>query len=187
MKRDLPSLEESVRILRTTHTRRAPKAPPPVNKQVQPLLKSLQARFEGLEDGTSKLKNRWPEIVGESLSKLCEPVRLIKGRQSAANPTGGALEIRVMGAYAPLIQHQSAVLIDRINLFLGGKPVARLRLIQGPLLQKAKPQPVARPKPLTPQEELSLQQSVSHVEDEKLKKSLLMLGRAIIKRQNMPK
>ena len=179
----MPSLEDSIRILRTTHTKRAPKAPPPVQKQVQPLLKSLQARFEAIDDGAGRLKGRWKEIVGESLSKLCEPVRIIKGRQSAANPSGGTLEIRVMGAYAALIQHQSSVLIDRINLYLGGKQIERLRLIQGPLMTQAKAPPQPRPQPLTAQDELQLQQSLADVQDEKLKKTLLLLGRAVMKRQ----
>lgn len=179
MKRSLPSIEDSVRILRTTHTKRAPKAPPPVKKQVQPLLKSLQARFEGKEDEAFKLKGRWAEIVGESLGRLSEPVRLIKGKANV----GGALEIRVQGAYATLIQHQSQTLVDRINLYLGGKPVGRLRIIQGPLTTRTRPPPLQRPAPLTASEELSLQQSVGDVTDERLKATLLRLGRAIVKRQ----
>ena len=181
MKRPLPSLEDSLRILRTTHTKRMPKAPPPITRQVQPLLKSLQARFEQMDDGSGKLKNRWTEIAGESLAKLCEPVRIIKGRAHGA----GALEIRVMGAYAPLVQHQSANLIDRVNLYLGARTIDKLRIIQGPLTQTPKKPQYARPKPLSAQEELALQQSLSDVEDEKLKKSLLLLGRSILKRENM--
>ena len=185
MKRPLPSLEDSVRILRTTHTKRAPRVGPSVQKQVQPLLKSLTARFEALEDGSSKLKARWPEIVGDTLAKLCEPVRVIKTRSTAANPKGGVLEIRVAGAYAALIQHQSAVLLDRINLYLGGRSIERLRLIQGPLTTPAKAPPPARPQPLSAAEELKLQQSLGDVPDEKLKKTLLLLGRAVMKRQKM--
>ena len=174
-----------MRILRTIHTKRAPRAGPSVQKQVQPLLKSLTARFEGLEDGSSKLKARWPEIVGETLSKLCEPVRVIKTRSTAANPKGGVLEIRVAGAYAALIQHQSATLLDRINLYLGGKSIERLRLIQGPLTTPSKAPPPPRPQPLSAAEELHLQQSLCDVPDDKLRKTLLMLGRAVVKRQKM--
>jgi hypothetical protein len=180
MKRPLPSLEESLHILRTTRTRRMPKAPPPITRQVQPLLKSLQARFEQMDDGSGKLKSRWTEIVGESLARLCEPIRIIKGRAHGS----GALEIRVMGAYAPLVQHQSATLIDRINLFLGAKTIDRLRIIQGPLTQTSNKKPVSpKPKPLSAQEDLALQQSLSDVGNETLKKSLLQLGRSILKHE----
>ena len=181
MKRSLPSLEESVRILRTTHTKRAPRAGPPVQKQVQPLLKSLQARFEANDDGAGRLKTRWNEVVGEQLSRLCEPVRIIKGK---GRP--GTLEIRVAGAYAPLIQHQSQVVIDRINLYLGSGTIDRLRLIQGPLSVKpGAPQPV-RPKPLNAAEELRLRESVSDVGDEKLREALLKLGRGVLQKSKRP-
>ena len=182
MKRSLPSLEESVRILRTTHTKRAPRAGPPVQKQVQPLLKSLQARFEANDDGAGKLKSRWDEVVGEQLSKLCEPVRIIKGKGGRSGFLAGTLEIRVAGAYAPLIQHQSQVVIDRINLYLGSGTIDRLRLIQGPLsVQPRAPQP-SRPKPLNAAEELRLRESVSDVADEKLRNALLKLGRGVLQK-----
>jgi len=181
MKRSLPSLEESVRILRTTHTKRAPRAGPPVQKQVQPLLKSLQARFEANDDGAGKLKSRWNEVVGEQLSKLCEPVRIIKGK---GRP--GTLEIRVAGAYAPLIQHQSQVVIDRINLYLGTGTIDRLRLIQGPLSVQPKATQPARPKPLNAAEELRLRESVSDVTDEKLRDALLKLGRGVLQKSKTP-
>ncbi len=179
MKRSLPSLEESIRILRTTHTKRAPRAGPSVKKQVQPLLKSLEAKFAAADDGAGKLQARWPEIVGDSLSKLCEPVRIIKGRTGA----GGALEIRVGGAYAALIQHQSATLIGRINLYLGAGTIIRLRLIQGPLTQPARRPPAPRPQPLAAADELRLQQAVADIGDVRLKNALLRLGRAVVQRE----
>ncbi len=177
MKRSLPSLEESVRILRTTHTKRAPRAGPPVQKQVQPLLKSLQARFEANDDGSGRLKTRWNEVVGEPLSRLCEPVRIIKGKGKP-----GTLEIRVAGAYAPLIQHQSQVVIDRVNLYLGTGTVDRLRLIQGPLSVQPKATQPARPKPLNAAEELRLRESLGDVADDRLRETLLKLGRAVLQK-----
>lgn len=178
MKRSLPSLEESLRILRTTRTRPMPKAPPRVQKQVQPLLKSLEKRFEGLDDGAARLQRRWPEIVGESLAKLCEPVRVIKSK------TGGALEIRTANsASATLINHHAPALLDRINLFLGGGRIERLRIIQGPLAVRPRTTVPTRHVPLTAVEELSLQHSLDHVADDKLKASLLKLGRSVLKRQ----
>ncbi|MGZ3298143.1 MAG: DUF721 domain-containing protein [Asticcacaulis sp.] len=178
MKRSLPSLEESLRILRSTHTRRAPRTGPPVQKQVQPLLKSLQERFEANDDGSGKLKGRWTEIVGQQLAKLCEPVRIVRGKGKP-----GTLEIRVGGAYAPLIQHQSAILIDRVNLYLGTGTVDRLRLVQGPLSLPQKPPPPARPRPLNAAEELCLREQLAGIEDERLKASLLKLGRAVLQKQ----
>lgn len=166
-----------MRILRTTHTKRAPRAGPTVQKQVQPLLKSLQAKFEANDDGSGKLKARWVEVVGDKLSKVCEPVRIVKGK---GRP--GTLEIRVAGAYAPLIQHQSQVVIDRINLYLGTGTIDKLRLIQGPLSAKPQAAQPARPKPLNAAEELRLRESVGDVADDKLREALLKLGRGVMQK-----
>ncbi len=167
-----------MRILRTTHTRRAPRPAPPVQKQVQPLLKSLEEKFAARDDGSGRLRNRWPEIVGESLGRLTEPVRIIKGR----NGSSGTLEIRTAGSYAPLIQHQSAGLLERINLFLGAGAIARLRIVQGPLSQPARLPAPPRPLPLTAADELRLRETVADVGDERLKNALLRLGRAVVQR-----
>ncbi|WP_140984972.1 DUF721 domain-containing protein [Asticcacaulis tiandongensis] len=175
MKRDLPSLEEAVHILRSTRTRRAPKPPPPVNRQIAPLLKSLNERFEAYDTGAGRLKSRWPEIVGETVARLSEPAKIIKGK-------AGTLELKVEGAYAAAIQHQSQPIIDRVNLFLGAGTISRLRIVQGPVT-KAKtttaPQPL---KPLPAAEDLKLQQSLSDISDEKLKRELLKLGRAVLQK-----
>lgn len=183
MKRPLPSIEESVRILRTTRTKRAPRAGPTISKQVNPLLKSLEAKFAALDDGSSKLRDRWKEIAGESLARICEPVKIIKTRSTAANPRAGTLEVRVTGAFAPLVQHQSAVLIDRVNLYMGGKAIERIRIVQGPLSTPQKAPPPPRPRPLDAREEVELQQMVADVEDPKLRADLLRLGRSIMQRR----
>ncbi|MFT4090834.1 MAG: DciA family protein [Asticcacaulis sp.] len=176
MKRDLPSIEEAVHILRTVRTRRAPKAPPPVNRQIAPLLKSLNDRFESYDTGAGRLKSRWPEIVGETVARLSEPAKVIKGKI-------GTLELRVEGAYAAAIQHQSQPIIDRVNLFLGAGTIGRLRIIQGPVT-KARTTTAAQPvKPLSAVEDLKLQQSLNDVSDEKLKRELLKLGRAVLQKQ----
>lgn len=177
MKRSLPSLEDSVRILQTMRTKRAPKPRPPIVKQVQPFLKSLETKFAGLDDGLGALKGRWPEIVGASLGKVSEPVRIIRSK------TTGALEIRVMGAYAPLIQHQSATLLDRINLYFGGRRIDRLRIVQGPLSTPVRTPAPAPPLPLSPQEELALQKEVADVADDRLRAQLIKLGRGVMRRQ----
>ena len=181
----MPSIEESVRILRTNRTKRAPRVGPTVSKQVNPLLKSLEAKFAALDDGSSKLRDRWREIAGESLARICEPVKIIKTRSTAANPRAGTLEVRVTGAFAPLVQHQSAVLIDRVNLYMGGKAIERIRLVQGPLSTPQKAPPPPRPRPLDAREELELQQMVADVTDDRIRADLLRLGRSILQRRKM--
>ncbi len=146
-------------------------------------MKSLQAKFDALDDGSGKLRDRWPEIAGESLARICEPVKIIRQRSTAAAPRAGTLEVRVSGAFAPLVQHQSATLIDRVNLYLGGRQVERIRIVQGVLTTKAKTPPPPRPRPLDAREEVELQGMVADIDDPQLKKDLLKLGRSIMLRQ----
>ncbi|GGZ37112.1 DUF721 domain-containing protein [Asticcacaulis endophyticus] len=201
MKRTLPSLEDAVAILRATRTKRMPKPPPPVNRQITPLLKSLSARFEAYDTGAGRLKSRWPEIVGESLAKLSEPAKIITNRP-ATKPTArgslsknapvpantksvGILEIRCEGAYAPILQHQQDLIMSRVNLFLGAGSVGRLRIVQGQVSQTTRQATAAvQSRPLNAEQELALQNSLKDVSDDRLRQTLLKLGRSVIARDN---
>jgi len=155
--------------------------PPPVNRQITPLIKTLNERFEAYDTGAGRLKNRWPEIVGDTVARVTEPVKLIRARAGAKS--GGTLDLRVEGSFASVIQHQNRVIIDRVNLFLGAGTVDRLRLIQAPVQKIARPVAPPAPRPLNAAEELSLQVSINGVADEKLKRELLRLGRAVLLRE----
>lgn len=162
--------------MRTTRTRRAPKPPPPVNRQIAPLLQSLNDRFEATDTGAGRLTRRWPEIVGESVARISEPAKIVKGRI-------GILELRVEGAYATALQHQSQPILDRVNLFLGAGTIGRLRIVQGPVTKAAPSTRPAPAKPLPAAEDLRLQESLSHIADDRLRRELLKLGRAVLQKQ----
>lgn len=194
-------MEEAVAILRATRTKRMPKPPPPVNRQITPLLKTLSARFEAYDTGAGRLKSRWPEIVGESLARLSEPVKIISARPAAKPTTRGSLsknaptaavsksqgilEIRCEGAYAPILQHQQDLIISRVNLFLGAGSVGRLRIVQGKVDQTVRQTPPPpKSRPLNAEQELALQNSLKAVSDDRLRQTLLKLGRSVIARDN---
>ncbi len=177
MKKTLPSMEEALRILRTTHTKRMPRNPPTASRRVLPMVKALEAKFSAADNGLARLKERWPEVVGETLGRLSEPTRIIR-----VGPRPGILEIRVASAHAPMVQHQAPLLIERLNLFLGAGHIERIRLVQGvikaPQPSKAAP---ARLRPLGAREELDLVQSLADVPEGKLKQALLKLGRSVLR------
>jgi hypothetical protein len=178
--RSLPSLADARRILARTRTRPARKAPPTIGRSLTPFIKSLDARFG---QGAGGLKARWREIVGETLAKRSEPAKLVKGRAGA----GAVLEIKVEGPMATLVQHQSADILARVNLFLGEGAVERLRIVQGPVVAvrgaeaAAKPRR-ARARPLDAAAEAELSQSVEGAADPKLRTGLERLGRAVLGR-----
>jgi hypothetical protein len=86
----------------------------------------------------SSIVSRWAEIVGERYAKASSPesIRFPTGKKG-----GGALTLLVDGAHAPLIQHLTPLIIDRVNRFFGYSAVNRIVFRQGrPPAEPSKPQ-----------------------------------------------
>lgn len=81
--------------------------------------------------------SRWSEIVGERYAKvsLPESIRFPAGRKS-----GGVMTLLVEGAHAPLIQHLTPLIVERVNRFFGYEAINRLVFRQG-----RPPAPAVRP------------------------------------------
>lgn len=177
MARDLPTESEAREILSRRRTRPMPRPAPPAGRTLAPFIKELDAKFGR---GAGALEPRWREIVGDQLARVTRPQKLTKGRGGA----GGTLELRVAGPAALLVEHQSADILKRVNLFLGEGAVERLRIAQGPV--KPLPAPAAstqgarrRIEPLDAAAEAELRQSVEAAPDA-LKAALANLGRAVL-------
>jgi len=185
MARDLPTESEAREILSRRRTRPMPRPAPPAGRSLAPFIKELDAKFGR---GAGALEPRWREIVGDQLARVTRPQKLTKGRAGAnGERMGGTLELRVAGPAALLVQHQSADILKRVNLFLGEGAVATLRIAQGPV--KPLPAPAASTKrarrriePLDAAEEAELKQSVEGAPDA-LKAALANLGRAVLSDQ----
>ena len=94
----------------------------------------------------SSIVSRWSEIVGERYAKASSPesIRFPTGKKA-----GGVLTLLVEGAHAPLIQHLTPMIVDRVNRFFGYAAINRIVFRQGkPLAARAKPsRPNLRPVP----------------------------------------
>lgn len=84
------------------------------------------ARQRGLVDGA--LLTEWDRVVGPELAARCQPVRVrrVAGR--------GVLTIRAAGPVAMELQHAAPQIVQRINDYFGFGAVARLKLIQAPVV-----------------------------------------------------
>jgi hypothetical protein len=183
MRRDLPTPAEAAEILAHKRTRPARRGPPPAARALNKTLKALEAKFGDPGPGVRMLAQRWREIVGEVLGRRTEPVKLVRAKRGGT----ASLEIKVDGAAAALIQHQSADILARVNLILGPGSVDRLRIVQGPIRPQASPPAGAPPRkrsksPLDAATEAELVKSLAGAPDGKLKTSLLKLGREIARR-----
>lgn len=76
----------------------------------------------------SSVVTRWPEIVGEHHARVCMPESI---RFPPGEKRDGILQLVVLPAHAPLIQHVIPEIVERVNRFFGYKAVARVKLRQG--------------------------------------------------------
>lgn len=122
----------------------------------------------------------WPAIVGEQMASQSIPEKVIHSRDKNA---GGTLRLCVAsGGVATELQHLEPLLLDRINTYFGYPAIARLQFVHRPLPHTKPPRPPS-PRPLTPEEERRLADSLSGIEDPKLRQSLEDLSRAILGRE----
>ena len=98
-------------------------------RQVADLVPQIgRAAFRRFGFVQSSVVTRWPEIVGPHHAKVCLPesIRFPPGEKSE-----GILQLVVLPAHAPLIQHVIPEIIERVNRFFGYKAVVRVKLRQG--------------------------------------------------------
>ena len=76
----------------------------------------------------SSVVTRWPEIVGEQHARVCMPeaIRFPPGEKSE-----GILQLVVLPAHAPLIQHVIPEIIARVNRFFGYSAISKVKMRQG--------------------------------------------------------
>lgn len=123
----------------------------------------------------SSVVTRWPEIVGSDHAQVCTPEAI---RFPPGEKTDGILQLLVVPAHAPLIQHRIPEIIERVNRFFGYKAVARVKLRQGavkppPVLSRSAPPPSLRPIPL------ELGESLRDIGDPELRVVLESLARSL--------
>jgi hypothetical protein len=78
--------------------------------------------------------SRWGEIVGERYARVSSPesIRFPTGKKA-----GGVLTLLVDGAHAPLIQHLTPMIVERVNRFFGHAAINRIVFKQGKPLAAA--------------------------------------------------
>lgn len=75
---------------------------------------------------------RWAEIAGPDVARIAQPVRLSQGS------SGAVLTLKAEPGAALFLQHESRTLLERVNVYLGGGTIARLRFVQAPLATRPK-------------------------------------------------
>lgn len=144
-------------------------------KQVADLVPQIgRAAFRRFGFVQASVVTRWPEIVGERHAQVCSPesIRFPPGEKS-----DGILQLVVLPAHAPLIQHVIPEIMERVNRFFGYKAVARVKLRQGAVKPPAGTARQAPPslKPIP----LELGESLRDIGDPELRVVLESLARSL--------
>lgn len=132
----------------------------------------------------------WPDIVGETLARRSQPLRIAWPRKPGSARAAGrrepppdpaTLHVRVESAFALELQHRAPLVIERVNGYLGWACVGRLRLEQGPVRRgAAKPASVRAP---SAEAVAAAQAATEGVADEGLRAALVRLGAAVMDRE----
>jgi hypothetical protein len=140
------------------------------------LRKTLNDAFAKQGFASTELVTRWPEIVGDDIAATSEPEKIQWPRPFGdAMPDPGTLVLRVEGPTAVEIQHQSGVILERVNRFLGWHAVGDLRLRQAPLTRR----PKAKPPAVDGEEQARIAAGLSQIADDSLRAALARLGAAV--------
>jgi hypothetical protein len=136
----------------------------------------LAETFKRQGFASTELVTRWPEIVGPEIAAHAEPVKLQWRRAADGEPAEPAtLVLRVEGPAAIEIQHQSGVVLERINRFFGWQAVGRLALRQAPLKRRDAPPSRAA----DPDAAARVAATLTNVNDDDLRMALGRLGAAV--------
>ena len=153
----------------------------PQHSKARPLAdfvgKCLADTFAQRGFAATEIVTHWPDIAGPDIAKHCEPIKIEwPRRREAADDEPATLVLRVQGPCAIEIQHQTAVIIARVNRFFGWPAVGRVALRQAPLKRRK-----TRPAPPSPDPNAVRKETLrlSGIADEDLRAALARLGAAV--------
>lgn len=119
----------------------------------------------------------WEAIVGPEIGAVTQPLKLSFPKRGERRHA--TLQLRVDPALALDLQHGADLLAERINAHFGYSLVTRLRLTQGPVVRRARRQPLRPPPPLPPERAAALEARLEGIADEDLRGALQRLATAV--------
>ena len=138
---------------------------------------ALAAAFKRHGFASTEIVTHWEDIVGADIAVHCEPMKINWPRQNdAEEPEPATLVLRCQGPAAIEIQHQSQLIVARINQFLGWRAIDTISIRQAPLARRAKPQP---PPTIDAAEARRIAGQMTDIADDDLRTALGRLGAAV--------
>jgi len=132
----------------------------------------------------SSVVSRWSEIVGERYAAMSAPemIRFPMGKKSE-----GTLELTVAGAMAPMMQHVTPEIIERVNRFFGYGAVAKVKIRQGHVAPPRTAEKPARAAPMLKPAPAELGDSLRGIADPELQTVLESLAASLSSADSLAK
>src|SRR3954468_1229274 len=94
--------------------------------------KTIDDAFKKQGFASREVVTRWAQIVGPEVAAHAQPMKMQWPRGTNNEQAPATLVLRVEGPAAIEIQHQAALIIERVNRFFGWHAVERITLRQAP-------------------------------------------------------
>lgn len=128
---------------------------------------------------TTRLTSHWVEMVGEEIASMSEPVDLFFDHRNEEV----TLTLLSTSVYAEMVRMSIPNILERINSAYGFKAVGRIKVTQTWKGQRAQSKSQhdrpAKVKKQTPATEMLIPKSLTDIEDDQLRDSLIELHRSI--------
>lgn len=149
----------------------------PVRAPMKPL--GLMAERVGRKAGTAKLpplkqiQINWRQIVGEQIWRWCQPEKI------TASKEGRILTLMVVPQAAPMIQHQSEIIRQRVSVAAGGD-ITSIRILQGQVRRTGPSEFRRRSRALTQAEKAEVAAHAEPIGNPRLRAAIVALGEAVL-------
>lgn len=158
----------------STHNR-----PRPLADLVPPLTKDVFGRKNLL---FGKMVSEWNDIAGADIASKATPLDLKFSKKADNNQA--VLQLAVLPAFALELSYQKALLIERLNVFFGYPAIKDIKIVQHSEVMANKKVQKSKTRPVTLQEQQSIDSLTSEIKENDLQTALKNLGKAIISRQD---
>lgn len=126
-----------------------------------------------------RIVTNWEEIVGENVSRRCQPVKIQYFKAKVAGEKATAtLEIAASSAECAVLMYQKDVLLQKLEMYFGDRWITNIKFMHIEPKQTIKAP--KRTKPLTDTEKNYLSQVLEEVDDPDIKERLKSLGQSIL-------
>lgn len=133
-----------------------------------------------------RILSNWNDIIGPEMAVKTQPVKIIYRKPKDKNEKPQAtLEIAATSADATLLHYQKGLILERINQIFGDSWITSLKFmhVSAPSDSFSAQSPIKVPKPVNEEARRKINELLSTIEDEDIRKSLEKLGQSVLKKE----